>query len=578
MSRPWRPAPIATVALLAAAFAGRLLYGLSMPFWLEDERQVYLIGLRSFARGEWPYFGADVVWTGGQVPGALQGLLIRWALAIWPAPEAPFVLLGALSFAALSLLSWYLCRRLPDVPRWLIWGGLLTLPWALKFSTHVVNTSYVLTGSILFFVGFFEGTPAFSRRIVPFGLAWGLMGAGLLFVLQLHMSWVLLPPYVLVAASGVLFGRVERLAMPRGRALASAIAGFGVGAAATGAFLVPTLLRHGLGAGDTDVLHFSPQSPLGLITTAARVLSFASFETNRFLGMSTAERVLLLARMPWLVPFVVIVTLAGIVQPLWMAVTALRRTAPGDGGDWTRVRLLMAGTIALVYVGYFFSVRGPQAHAFYVVFPVAALFAASCWQVAARPAGGQDEGAGRAGRRWERVAGGVLVCGVVMHAGLAIDRWSTSSLYAHRDVVAAAIGAPNDRLLGDRRDTRIETRDHRPRLVDHVADADGFLTAKPENDLQILTSTWRRALFDVSVFSVTVAHHGRTAAWIDIRYETIYTGADGQVVATRQGVLKQILEPGETRSWDQIADDFVPAGTADATLKITGAEKAIPVR
>ena len=42
-----------------------------MPFWFEDERQVYLIGLQSFARGEWPYFGADVVWTGGQVPGAL---------------------------------------------------------------------------------------------------------------------------------------------------------------------------------------------------------------------------------------------------------------------------------------------------------------------------------------------------------------------------------------------------------------------------------------------------------------------------------------------------------------------------
>ena len=55
------------------AFAFRLFYGLSMPFWFEDERQVYLIGLRSFARGEWPYFGADVVWTGGQLPGALLG-------------------------------------------------------------------------------------------------------------------------------------------------------------------------------------------------------------------------------------------------------------------------------------------------------------------------------------------------------------------------------------------------------------------------------------------------------------------------------------------------------------------------
>ena len=55
---------------LVAAFAFRLFYGLSMPFWYEDERQVYLIGLQSFARDEWPYFGADVVWTGSRLPGA----------------------------------------------------------------------------------------------------------------------------------------------------------------------------------------------------------------------------------------------------------------------------------------------------------------------------------------------------------------------------------------------------------------------------------------------------------------------------------------------------------------------------
>jgi hypothetical protein len=170
----------------------------------------------------------------------------------------------------------------------------------------------------------------------------------------------------------------------------------------------------------------------------------------------------------------------------------------------------------------------------------------------------------------------VLICGVVMHAGLAIDRWRTTSLYAHRDLAAAAIDAPNDRLLGDRRDTRIETQDHRPRPIDRVTDADAFLTAKAENDLQIVTSTWRRAAFGVSVFSVAVANHGRAAAWIDVRYETAYTAGDGQVVATRQGVLKQILEPGDTRTWDQVADDFVPAGATDATIRITGAEKAIP--
>ena len=112
-----------------------------MPFWFEDERQVYLVGLQSFVRGEWPYFGADVVWTGAQLPGALLGWLIRLPLAIWSAPESPIVFLNVLSFSALGLLAWYFSRRLPSVPTWLIWLSLLTLPWTLNFSTHVVNPS-----------------------------------------------------------------------------------------------------------------------------------------------------------------------------------------------------------------------------------------------------------------------------------------------------------------------------------------------------------------------------------------------------------------------------------------------------
>src|SRR5688572_27515771 len=118
-----RPPWFTTVALLVTAFALRLMYGLSSPFWFEDERQVYLIGLRSFARDEWAYFGVDVGGGNGrQLPGALQAMLVRWPLEIWPAPEAPFVLLNLLSVVALAALAWYFIRRFPDVPRWLVAG------------------------------------------------------------------------------------------------------------------------------------------------------------------------------------------------------------------------------------------------------------------------------------------------------------------------------------------------------------------------------------------------------------------------------------------------------------------------
>src|SRR3982751_70642 len=99
--------------ILVALFAFRLWFGLSREFFFEDETQIFLMGLRYYATGEWPYFGPDVVWTRSEIPGALQPLLVGLPRKIVPAPEAPFVLLNLLSMAALAGFAWYLTRRLP---------------------------------------------------------------------------------------------------------------------------------------------------------------------------------------------------------------------------------------------------------------------------------------------------------------------------------------------------------------------------------------------------------------------------------------------------------------------------------
>ena len=120
------------IAALAVLFAFRLLFGLSREFFFEDETQIYLMGLRYHATGAWPYFGPDVVWTKSEIPGALQALLVGVPLNIVPVPEAPYVLLNLLSMAALAAFAWYITRRLPRLPRWLVWGWLMTLPWTLR--------------------------------------------------------------------------------------------------------------------------------------------------------------------------------------------------------------------------------------------------------------------------------------------------------------------------------------------------------------------------------------------------------------------------------------------------------------
>src|SRR5205809_7070366 len=142
--------------LLALLAVFRLAFGLSREFFFEDETQVFLLGLRYYATGAWPYFGPDVVWTRSEIPGAMQALLVGVPLRILPIPEAPFVLLNLLSCAAIAALAWYTCRQPPNHPRWLIWGWFLTIPWTLQFSAHIINTSYILAPSILFFLGFFE--------------------------------------------------------------------------------------------------------------------------------------------------------------------------------------------------------------------------------------------------------------------------------------------------------------------------------------------------------------------------------------------------------------------------------------
>src|SRR5882757_2034604 len=88
--------------ILLLAFCFRLAFGLCSDFWnpVGDEKQIYLIGLKFYTTGAWPYFGPDVTNT-IQIPGALQGLVVGLPFYVLPIPEAPYLLVNILSFASL---------------------------------------------------------------------------------------------------------------------------------------------------------------------------------------------------------------------------------------------------------------------------------------------------------------------------------------------------------------------------------------------------------------------------------------------------------------------------------------------
>lgn len=543
---------------LLAMFLVRLGYGLSADFWTEDERQVFLIGLRSFARGEWPYFGADVVWTGSQLPGGLQGLLVGLPFRVWAAPEAPIVFLNLISFAALCFFAWYCERHVTHLPRWLIWGWFLTAPWTLNFSAHIVNTSYILPGSILAFVGFFEALPGFRRHVVPPALAFAMMGFGLFWLFQIHLSWVLLPPFAVVAF--VLAARSEPKKARR------FLGAFALGCLASGSVLIPTILKFGPAAvtvGRNIRLHLLD---LGApVTILARFLSFATFEIPRFLGLDTASRLAFLFRNPWLIPLAVLLGAAGIVQAVALAGLWFRRARSPEARTMNVIALV---TVGWVYVSFFFSVRGPLAHSFYITFPVAMLYSVYCW----------DDLISRARRpaRWRAAAAALLIAGVLFHVGVAAGRLGERSLYANRSLAAQAVAARDDRILGNRRlDSRGPWSDDASDRV--VGARRAYARASAQQDIEVADASWSAVVLGkVSAFSVTLTNRSAATAYVDIQLTASYFDSAGRSVASTKITLKEVLQPGERHVWGRVVDGFVAPGTARANLRVLDAEKCVP--
>lgn len=421
--------------LLLLAFLFRLWYGLNSEFWFEDEFQTYLIGLKFYTTHEWPYFGPDVT-SVIQIPGALQGLIVGLPFFVYPAPEAPYVLLNLLSLASLCLLAWYTTKRLPEIPRWIVWAWLLTAPWAMNLSTHIINPSYVLTGGVLFFIGFLETFPRTTCNLLSPRTANFMLGFALFWVMQFHMSWVALVPFVSVS----LYFQTRSC----GRAMWKPLAWFACGACITGAFVLPTYLKFGLraGSGDTSaVVIFNAENlkqHLNLVEgILGRFLSFASFELPRFIGGNTHARLQFLREHLWLTPFVAFLTIIGILQPIALLLLWFRRRHAHS--DWPAIKYLTLATLLLLYASFIFSFRDPHSHTFYVTLPLAMIYSFYCWSPYLIH------------RRWQIFAAIVIISGIIFHTGLALHNRAHHSLYLNRSIPQTAIETKDYHLMGERR-------------------------------------------------------------------------------------------------------------------------------
>jgi hypothetical protein len=435
MSLNQRSRRLIFLCLLLLGFIFRLGFGLCSSFQDEDTKQIYLLGLKFYTTNAWPYFGPDVTAT-IQIPGALQALVVGLPFHLLPIAEAPYLLVNLLSFSSLCFFAWYCTRRLPEIPKWFVWSWLLTAPWILYVSTQPYNPSYVLPAAILFFVGAIETYPFLSRDLVPRHWANFMMGFSSLWIMQFHLSWVVLVPYVALS----FYLQFRKL----GRAAFSSIAWFVAGAIVPLSFLVPTFVKYGfaLGLGSTnEAVQFNYQNVLRNLNIVegvlGRFLSFASFELPRFIGANTAARLAFMKQNPWLIPLVIFLTPLGILQSVALLVLWFRKKHTQK--DWKAVRYFTLATVMLLYFCFLFSLKLPVSHTFYITLPVAMLYSLYCWSEFLKKRG------------WQTFAKVFIVCGLLFDIGLAVSNYRQVSIFGERSKIQEAIKVKDYRVVGERR-------------------------------------------------------------------------------------------------------------------------------
>ena len=97
----------------------------------------------------------------------------------------------------------------------------------------------------------------------------------------------------------------------------------------------------------------------------------------------------------------------------------------------------------------------------------------------------------------------------------------------------------------------------------------------PARDFQVLASSYRKGPRGSLHWTITVHNASSSVAFRDPLYVATYLDERGQVVEDRHERIKDIFQPGETRTID-LNDGFAGPAFANAGLRIVAAEALLP--
>ena len=422
--------------LIAGIVIFRFLFSLTTEFWFPDEDvlQIYLIGLKSFTTHAFPYFGADLVYNGSQIPGALQGILVSAGWYILKIPEAPFIVLNILLTLSLGFLAWYASKRLPDLSQTFIWIYVFLTPWSICYFTRIINPSYVIPGAIVFFIGIFEIYPSIKKNILPEWLSFYFLGFGIFWIMQIHMSWPLLGPFTLAAFYYLLKSKnIKRIATRTFSFLA--------GCLTTGSLLIPTFLNYGISSGKgksvSAMMEFHPEHFSEFFRMLGSYFGYASFDANRFNGLDHADRQAFQEAYPWVIPFMGFILLTGVLLALWF-LYCFFRSSQSDPIRRKVANITIAGFL-IFFVLSLFSLIAPPSHAAVLFFPLMILYALHTLR---------DPMKNKWVRRWMYTA---FFSATIFYTAIGLYHYPTISMYKNREVIVRALEQDNYKLVGLRR-------------------------------------------------------------------------------------------------------------------------------
>lgn len=347
---------IGLIILLLLIF--RIFLGIQINFSHEDYQQIYLMGLENAFSNQWSYWGPDVVWSKTRLPGALQGLLGGIPIRLTGHPYAPIIFSNIISAAGLLLMSFYTKKRFPQFSLYFLIPFFLLLPFYLFHGVVMLNTAYLIFSGALLFIPVFELFIYRDQMVLKNPAYYFLaIGFSLLFTYQLHLTWVMYIPFIIV---------LFYLEWKRNSSLWwKPLLYFSIGGIIAGATLFPTLFTY-FGAIFNNVdgnLAFKPERLGSIFDLLIRYFTFATFD------VTASYSVFDLAAEKSIVNLVLLKTLQilAIIQFIGVCITFvfIKKTLA-----FRKIMLLFVLTLLMALALYTLSNKHLSARTYILLFPI----------------------------------------------------------------------------------------------------------------------------------------------------------------------------------------------------------------